>query len=230
MREEDLRKEAREIQRELRSTEEDIKRTRQPILIILSILVALLIVLMVVPRYSITIDPRPGDIPEISDVVPENIQSSNINNTIKSREEFRRFYNPNDPMIKQTADRIASYSCKESSVCYAKAIFYFVRDRFSYIPDPDAYEYVKTATGSLTAGGGDCDDASILLANLLGAVGIKPRLVFIPGHVYVQIYLPEAKDRYKTDGWIELDATCSYCQFGEIPQKNEKYLKTILDI
>jgi transglutaminase-like putative cysteine protease len=230
MKEEDLRKEAREIQEELRGTEEDLRRSRQPIYMILTILVALLVVIMVVPRYSITIDPRPGEIPSIQEVVPENIETENINNTIINKEQFRNFYTPNDPIVKQTADRIASYSCKESSVCYAKAIFYFVRDRFNYIPDPDAYEYVKDARTMLISNGGDCDDASLLLANLLGAIGIKPRLVFIPGHVYVQIYLPEAKDKYKTDGWINLDATCDFCDFGEIPAKNEKYLKTILDI
>jgi len=60
-----------------------------------------------------------------------------------------------------------------------------------------------------------------LLANLEEAIGIKTRFVFIPGHVYVQIKLDSALKKYKTnDEWINLDPTCDYCSFGEIPYKN----------
>jgi len=62
---------------------------------------------------------------------------------------------------------------------------------------------------------------AVLLANLEMAIGIETRFVFIPDHVYVQIKLDEAMKKYKTDdGWINLDATCSYCEFGEIPYQN----------
>ena len=71
--------------------------------------------------------------------------------------------------------------------------------------------------------GGDCDDASVLLANLLQAVGIRTRFVLIPGHVFVQAWIPEAPRTYKADkDWVNLDATCDYCGFGEIPYGNDK--------
>ena len=114
-------------------------------------------------------------------------------------------------------------------MCHAKALFYFVRDNFQYVSDPNAYEYVKTAKQSLVSGGGDCEDGMLLTANLMEAIGIRSRFVFIPGHVYLDIWLPEALNKYKHDGdWISLDVTCKNCEFGEVPynsiNQDKKYL------
>ncbi len=227
MREEDLIKEAQEIQRELQGAEHDVKKTKNPILIILGFVVALLLIMMIVPQYSIKLDPSPKEIISLEEL-NVNLEAEHHNYTLSNYESYRYLYNPSD--VKIIADKIASYSCKNKKVCQAKAIFYFVRDNFDYISDPTYSEYVKTSTESLAVGGGDCDDASVLLINLLGAVGIKPMLVFIPGHVYVQAYIPEALSKYQTDGWVNLDATCEYCKFGEIPRKNEDKVKVIIEL
>ena len=56
-----------------------------------------------------------------------------------------------------------------------------------------------------------------MLATLLGSVGIDTRFVFVPGHVYVEAWIPDALRRYKSeDDWVPLDATCNSCGFGEI--------------
>ena len=142
------------------------------------------------------------------------------NTTFVTRNEFLSLLNPNDPLIKQTATKIATYSCNGNKVCYAKAIFYFVRDNFDYVSDPRT-EYVESAREVLATGGSDCDGIAVLLANLEQAIGIETRFVFITGHVYVQIKLDDAMKKYKIeDSWINLDATCDYCGFGEIPYKN----------
>jgi transglutaminase-like putative cysteine protease len=108
-------------------------------------------------------------------------------------------------------------------------LFYFVRDNFEYVSDPTAYEYVKTAKESLISGGGDCDDASVLLANLLDAIGIRSRFVFVPGHVYLQANMPDVLNKYKVEGdMVNLDATCSYCEFGEMSWKNADKEKSYL--
>lgn len=194
--------------------EEKEKWYKGPLKYIISIFLILIIILMIVPNFAVKIDPEPKRIPSLADVLPSNI---NITiNPISNREDFLKLVKPDDPIIKQIADKIVSISCSSQKVCQAKAIFYFVRNNFDYISDPNKYEYVKSARESLVSGGGDCDDASILLANLEEAIGIKSRFVFIPAHVYVQIWLPEAKSRYKTENdWITVDATCKNCNFGE---------------
>ncbi len=208
---------------------EDIRPIREelepwykgPIKIILGIFLVMLLVLWLMPNYAIKLDPSPKYIPTIEQVVPDEILLDNISNSIENRDDFLKFLNFNDPIIKQTADKIVTAACDSGKICHAKAIFYFVRHNFDYVSDPAAFEYVKTAKESLNSGGGDCDDASVLAANLLGAVGIRTRFVFIPGHVYLQADIPEALKKYKAeDDWINLDLTCSGCEFGEIPVQN----------
>jgi transglutaminase-like putative cysteine protease len=91
------------------------------------------------------------------------------------------------------------------------------------------YDYVKSAQESLKTTGGDCDDASVLAANLLQAVGIRTRFVFIPGHVYIQAYLPDALKRYKTEDndFVSLDLTCRSCSIGELPYSDFEAEKKI---
>jgi transglutaminase-like putative cysteine protease len=194
---------------------------RGPIKWILAIFLLLLLVVWLVPSYSVKIDPAPSYIPTIDDVLPQGISINFTRNNVTSKYGFLELIDPTDPIIKQTADRVSVMGCPTNRVCHAKALFYFVRDNFNYVSDPTEFEYVKTAKESLAVQGGDCDDASILLATLLEAVGVKTRLVFIPGHVYVQAYLPDALKSYKSMGhWIDLDSTCRNCRFGEIPFKN----------
>ena len=226
MKEEDVLKQAKEIEEELKGVGQEVKKFKSPLWYILGVLLALLIVLMIVPYYSIRLDPRPSYTPTLEEVLPASID---VNETYLNAISME-MVNGRDPVIKEIADKIVVKACeKEGRVCHAKAIFYFVRDNFEYVSDPTAYEYVKTAKESLVSGGGDCDDSSVLAASLLDAIGVKSRFVFIPGHVFIQANLPEALNRYKVDnGWVNLDAACSYCEFGEISwksvDKEKKYL------
>lgn len=223
----EIQNQSLEIQKELKEAKKDLKDSKKPIYLLLGLVFILLIVLMIIPQYAIKIDPKPDKIPSIEEIYSNyNIEKHNYN--ISNYEQYRYLYNPED--IKISADQIASYSCDNNKICQTKAIFYFVKDNFHYISDPNYQEYVKSAEESLITKGGDCDDASVLLANLLGAIGVKPRLVFIPGHVYVQIYLPEANNKYKEDGWINLDATCESCNYGEIPSKNKDKPKILIEL
>jgi len=211
--------------KELREIEEQKEPFwKRPMIIILGIFLLLLIITMFIPYYSIKLDPSPSYIPEISEVTPENIEIQE-----NATQNYLELIKPNDPIIKQTADKILSLSgCKSHKICQAKSLFFFVRDKFNYVSDPLRYEYIKSPRESLSAKGGDCDDASVLLANLLESIGITTRFVFIPGHVYIQAYMPDALARYKEIGWVNMDATCSYCDFGEIPyttaDKDKRYL------
>ena len=197
-----------------------------PIKWILALFLILLLLLWLIPTYSVKLDPRPDYIPKLGEVVGMDI----IVNETYSNSVSLELVNGRDPFVKRVADKIVVQSCGgKGKVCHAKAVFYFVRDNFEYVLDPTAFEYVKSAKQSLVSGGGDCDDASVLLASLLDSVGIRTKFVFIPGHVYVQAYLPESLRKYKVNkDWVNLDATCGNCEFGEVPyqnvDKNKRYL------
>lgn len=223
------------------SMEEEIKEEqieeqepwyKGPIRYIIMLFLILLLVLWVFPSYSIKLDPEPKKIPKIEEVFVKNYEINiSSNRNIINKYDYIGLIKPNDPVVKHTADKIVSVSCAGGKICHAKALFYFVRNNFQYVSDPNTFEYVKDARESLVVKGGDCDDSSVLLVNLLESIGIHTRFVFIPGHVYVQAYLPEALKRYKTEGdWVNLDSTCWNCRFGEIPIKNLEKPKEYLDV
>jgi hypothetical protein len=210
--------------------EEDLEyeeeQKNSPIKWILSIFLILILLLWLIPTYAIKLDPSPDYIVSLSEVVDSEIIVEDNYSSFVSLE----LVNGKDPVVKGVADKIVVNGCgNKGKICHAKSIFYFVRDNFEYVLDPTAFEYVKSAKQSLAVGGGDCDDASVLLASLLDSVGVRTRFVFVPRHVYVQAYLPEALNRYKTEGeWVNLDATCKNCEFGEITystaESNKRYL------
>ncbi len=213
-----LAKDLKEIGDELNESKQDFSKYKQPLVWIISLFLIFIIILMVVPYYSIKLDPEPKRVPAIIEIVPSDFIPGNVT---WDRNNYNLFINPSS--VKPFADRIISLSCPEGNrICYAKALFYFVRDNFNYASDPLSFEYIKSAEESLYYRVGDCDDASVLLLNLERAIGINAEFAFIPGHVYVKIYLPEALGKYKQDDWINLDATCDGCKFGEIPYRNRK--------
>jgi hypothetical protein len=201
---------------------------KRPVQWIIMMFLLFILVMWVFSYYAVKIDPSPQRTPSIEEVFVQNFEPNiSASRDIANKEDYAKLVKPNDAVIKQTADKIVGIACEGSRVCHAKAIFYFVRDNFQYVSDPTAFEYVKSPKESLAVKGGDCDDAAVLLANLLEAVGIMTRFVFIPQHVYVEAWLPEAAERYKQrNGWVALDATCKNCNFGEIPAKNIQQPKT----
>lgn len=230
MDEKDVLKEVQEIEEELKEEREEIRKL-SPLWYILAVFLALLIIVMIFPYYSVKLDPSPSRIPSISEVLPAGISVGNESRIVSNRNDFLHFVEPSDIVVKQVADRIVNIGCEGNKICQAKALFYFVRDKFDYVSDPAAFEYVKPAKESLVSGGGDCDDASVLLLNLVEAIGIPARFVFVPGHVYVEIKLEDALNRYKNkEGWIALDATCSGCEFGEISFRSSKAEKSYLEV
>ena len=199
-------------------------------IIFITLIVILMLIVWVFPAYRIKVDPSPEKIPTISELDLTIPKTEGMNT---SQRGFLELLNPTDPFVKTTANKISNLACskvtKEEGVCYAKALFYFVRDNIQYIDDPYAREYLATPAETLFSESGDCDDYSILLANLLQAVGIETRFVFVPGHVFVQAKLKDALKYYKTEGdWVSLDSTCKNCEFGELTFQVENSEKTYL--
>jgi len=203
--------------------EEDIQEEepwyRGPIKWILAVFLALLLVLMIVPRYSVKLDPQPRNIPSIEDF-NELIKAENGNQTSSLTEAVNNL-DPSDPIIKQIATKIASQSCEQSRTCQAKALYYFVRDNIEYVSDPVSEEYIESPVELLQTRGGDCESGTLLLAALEESIGIDSEIVLVPGHAYLRINLPDTLNKYKLDEeWVYLDWTCNNCDFGEIPYKN----------
>jgi len=197
--------------------DEEEKKWLTPIKIILAIFLVLLLVLMIFPEYSVKLDPEPNIGFSVSNVIPEDIEIIDEAIQPSGYNDFKKLVKPNDPIVKQTADKISSTACSGNKICSAKAMFYFVRDNFDYISDPIGIEYVESPREFLSVGGGDCESGSVTLANLEAAIGIKTQMVFIPGHAYVRIKLDDTSKKYKNKGWIYLDWTCKSCGFGELP-------------
>jgi transglutaminase-like putative cysteine protease len=192
---------------------EEIEHTGPARFIVVLFLVLLLVVWIFAP-YIIITDPEPKYIPTIDEVLVSNLSVEQVNHTINSRQDFAIFTKP-DTQIKDIAVKIASLACDSQKVCQAKAVYYFVRDNFDYVSDPD-FEYIESPKEVLITGGSDCDGMAVFLAALEKAIGVDARLVFVPGHVYVELRLDEGPGKYQI--WFPADATCSSCRFGEIPE------------
>lgn len=198
-----------------------------PIKYIIMLFLLLIVVLWIFPAYSVKLDPEPKYIPSIKEVVPET-KLGNSSNTLN---DLLKIIYPNDPAIKQIANKISVTSCDGNKICQAKALYYFVRDKYNYVSDPIDNEYIEDPKEFLSIGGGDCESGSIALAVLEEAIGIDAQLVLIKGHAYIRIKLPEALRRYKLDqDWVYLDWTCKTCGFGEIPFRNLKNKEVYLEI
>ncbi len=211
-------------QEETKEDEEPEPWYKGPIKYIMVVFLLLLIVLWYFPKESIKLDPEPKIIPNVDSVLPATLVE--LNQTIKmgGKDYFYEYIKPNDPYIKQVATKISTIACDGNQVCQAKAIYYFVRDNIEYVADPLGYEYIEDPKELLVTKGGDCESGTILLASLLGAIGVDYELVFIPSHVFLRIRLPDVVKRHKIGDYVYLDWTCKNCEFGEIPLADRGYI------
>ncbi len=218
------------ISHDLKDVEDGIKKDKKPIYFIISLLIVLLLIITVIPAYYIKIDPRPSNVPTIDEIIPANYSNVIVNNTlhgITGTSDYLLLVEADNPLIKQSAVKIATQSCDSGKVCQAKAIFEFVQDNIEYVSEKD--EYIEMPDEVLITRGADCDGTAVLIASLMQSIGIPTRFVFIPGHVYVQVYLEDALKKYKSEyHWISVDPTCRYCDFGEIPKDNVDVEKVIV--
>lgn len=188
---------------------EEEEDRKSPLVYIAALFIVFLLSAGLFPYYYLKADPEPSVIVEIDDLpLPAGLNAS----------QDRTLLRPSDPYIKTIATRIATAGCDSEKICQAKAQYYFVRDRFTYVSEYE--DYIETPEEMMLSRGGDCDDHAVLLANLLRAIGIYTEFVNVPRHLYVKAYLPDAPSKY-TDkyGWIYLDPTCKSCDFGQIQSR-----------
>jgi transglutaminase-like putative cysteine protease len=206
-----------------------------PAKLIAGIFMLLILLMWFVPYSYVPDNPHPRYTPEIREV-HSFVEVNRSLPEIDTIDKYRLYIDTRDPNVKAVADRVSALSCTYSNnylVCQSKALYFFVRDKFEYVEDPVSFEYVKTPLESMNNLGGDCDDASVLLASLLGSIGVRTRLVFVPRHVYVEAYLPGASPKYKSyrgQDWVVLDATCKNCDFGQLALKYQDAEKRYIEV
>ncbi len=204
---------------------------RNPFAYLIVVILIVLVVMMAVPYYSIKLDPTPKSIPSLPEVIPSDVDKlakDMPGSADSARQNYRKMLVPENSAIRNLAVRVSTSSCRESQICYSKALFYFVRDNIQYVADPPD-GYLESPFETLLSDGADCEGMAILLANLQMAVGVPVRFAFIPNHVFIQVKIDDALRKYKEeDGWISLDATCNDCEFGELPYSTMNKLKEFM--
>lgn len=195
------------------SYEPIIRKKHSPFYRLVAIVAAAALILLSIRGYFLLIHPSPRvelGLEDIQSFLPADFQEPFSSHR---PEEVAVVLNETRDTIKQVANRIASSSCRNGDrVCQTKALFEFVRDEITYVPDPEFHDQLENPLTVLKTGGADCEDMSVLLIALQKAIGNQARLVFVPGHAYAQVKIPNYKDR-----WLNMDATCKTCSFNEVP-------------
>jgi len=76
----------------------------------------------------------------------------------------------------------------DDEVLKTQAILAFVSNEIHYVSDPgDGVEYAKDPISTLIAGGGDCEDQTLLLCSMLESVGVKTYIAFTDDHVFALV-------------------------------------------
>ena len=96
-----------------------------PLIYILAIFLILLIVVMVIPTYTVKYDPYPRQILSVEAVFSGT--SSQENFSMSKLSDIYNYINTGRD-IKKVADKVSTAGCDNNRVCNAKALFYFVRD------------------------------------------------------------------------------------------------------
>ncbi len=109
-------------------------------------------------------------------------------------EIIQRSMDSTHPEVRNFAASIAAGSPWAFNVGQISLLWLKVRTYFKYVNDPRGYEYNVPASENIRMGLiGDCDDAAILMASLIEAVGGMARLILatgVPvGHAYAECYV-----------------------------------------
>jgi hypothetical protein len=210
---------------------EDFDETHAPqgrsmFLRFLAVFLAVCLLLLSLEGYSYLIHPEPK-----MDLALSDVRGFLPNDSVQpfgshQPDEVKKVLDETEKPIKQIANFIASSACKSGdSVCQAKALFYFVRDQITYVPDPQFHDELENPLVVLKTGGADCEDMAVLVSAFQKAIGNDARLVFIPGHAYAQVKIPGYWDK-----WYNLEATCKTCKFNDIPTDNQLQPKDYIDL
>jgi len=124
------------------------------------------------------------------------------------------FIDPNDPVIKFTAEDVLNDADSSNSFVIAKNLFIWLKEHTYYKAHSVGDETIQTASVTKELGYGDCDDLSFLYISLCRSVGIPAR--FIRGftvnvnqavpHAWAEVFVG---GDIGNDGWIPVECACN---------------------
>jgi transglutaminase-like putative cysteine protease len=175
----------------------------------------LVFIISFIPLYSVRVNPPP-DFEVIADFTlseSETLEFSKIKGGQVSISEAIEQVNVGDYRI--FTNRLVTSACStKSNICYAKAIYYFIRDGTTYTSDPQR-QYVQSPGETLISGGGDCEDKSLAVAAMLESIGIDADIGLTSNHAFVRAQLPDAPFWINRDEYVWLDPT-TQLEFGQV--------------
>ncbi len=80
------------------------------------------------------------------------------------------------------------YYSKYGQICRQFSLIRYIKENYKYVRDPNGADYFASPVESMELMAGDCDDYSILMASVLGSIGVKMRIVWAPNHVYPEMF------------------------------------------
>jgi len=87
----------------------------------------------------------------------------------------------------------------------------FVSNKIHYVSDPDdGLEYAKKPITTLIAGGGDCEDQTLLLCTMMESVGLKTYIAFTDQHVFALVRFTKTHPELKVKPTVYMDDTPLY--------------------
>jgi len=203
-----------------------MKKKYSPFFRLVAFLAVIALIFLSVRGYFYLFHPEPRiklTLSDIQDFLPSDFDKPF---TSHRPEQVKEVVLSASDSIKQVANAIAASSCRTADrVCQSKALYYFVRDQIIYVPDPQFHDQLENPLAVLKTGGADCEDIAVLLVALQKAIGNQARLVFVPGHAYAQVRIPQYKDK-----WLNMEGTCKTCTFNEVPTDTLMQKKTFAEI
>ena len=92
-----------------------------------------------------------------------------------------------DPQINIMATRQVARA-QDDELAKTRALLGFVSNEIHYVSDPeDGFEHAKKPINTLIAGGGDCEDQTLVLCSMLETVGVKTYVAFTDDHVFALV-------------------------------------------
>lgn len=135
-----------------------------------------------------------------------------------------------DPIVSAIASHVSKYAHRNRLTDLETIEFAatFVHG-LEYVPDDvsTSYDnYPRYPIETLVHRGGDCEDASVLLASVLRSLGYDVGLILLPGHLQVGVVrdgsLPGAYYEYDEKRYYVLEATGGGWTLGEMPSEYQE--------
>lgn len=115
-----------------------------------------------------------------------------------------------DPELNIVAIRTVK-GCEDDDLRKTEALLSFVSNEIHYVSDPnDGLEHARDPIITMIAGGGDCEDQTLLLCSLLESVGVRTYIVFTDEHVFALVRFPRKYPDLKTAAHVYIDGEPCY--------------------